>query len=364
MEDVVGEKGHYNPCNHIEIDSWLTPKSFPGFWRGTGGNYALPIITEGDDIAFPTELFQPPSFTQWPWIPTVSAATLSGWSMDAYNAFNSQVPTTVSLPNFLYELKDMKGMIPSFDRKSLTKTASNNFLAFEFGVKPFISDIKNIVNMADSVSKRLHHLVQQQKKTSHLTFARDVKYEEDFSFFRNIESPYFNDYVEGAMNGFMFKRTSARTHFQIGASLYQDLSDLEDANSQLKALLSSGGFNHPARVVWNAIPYSFVVDWFFSVGKLLDTLNVQPFGGEWSVTNVGYSLKSEATYTVHAKLANYTPHYSDVFIPPGSSMMGTVRVKSYVRKRGFPAYSLFLTDGLLSPEQLALGLAMLEQRRR
>lgn len=361
ITDVYGEKGNYNPCDHMSIDSWISPRAYPSFWRGTSGKYALPVV-DGAELAFPLNPLLPfEGVSSWPWISDISAATLSGWSMDAYNAFNSQVPTTVSLPNFLYELKDMKGMIPSINRKSLSKTASNNLLAFEFGVKPFISDIKNIVNMADSVSKRLKHLIAYQRKTSHLTFERDVKSDEDYSFFRNIES-IDNHYVAGNVNGLVFKRISGSTHFQVGASLYQDLQDLEDANSQLKALLATGGFNHPARVVWNAIPYSFVVDWFFSVGKLLDTLSVQPFGGEWSVTNVGYSIKSEASYSVKAVLANYPSHYDDPF--RAGSQIGTVRVKRYIRKRGFPAFSLFLTDGSLSPEQLVLGLAMLEQRRR
>lgn len=351
ITDVSGEPHDFHAVDHLVVDSYLT--GMQTFGRYPGVNAI--VRHQGDSCAFPlTELHG--SFREWPWIPSFSDSDLSDFAIDAFNKFHDQVPTSVSLANFLYELKDMKGMIPSIDKKSISKTASNNFLAFEFGVLPFVSDIKAILDMSAAVDKRLQHLIEMNGKTSKLTFERTLVVEgPSMTFSRSLYDPRTQD--TDTPGGFVrFVGNGGKCNLRIGASLQQDLTGLKDAMSTMKALAASGGFNHPARVVWNAIPYSFVVDWFFHVGKLLDSLTIQPFGGEYNVSNVGYSVKSTATFTAHQIHTNGTV--------PVDNTLGTVRASRYIRKPGFPASSLFLTNGTLTPMQQVLALAMLNQRRR
>lgn len=361
MTDVVGNQGKYNPVSHrslrIKLDPikpWFEPAQGAHWTSGLGfGSYRKPL--DGFYVPNPYfELVATKLIDRWPWFPQISAAMLSDWSVDAFNKFHDQVPTTVSLANFLYELKDMKGMIPSIDRRSISKTVGNNFLAFEFGVQPFISDIKAILALSDSVDKRIKHLLETQGKHTNLSFERDVPLAEAFSFNVSFQDPLDSS---DSGNHYRFTRTGAKAHLHIGGKLYQDLSDLSDSMAKLKGLAASGGFNHPARVIWNAIPYSFVVDWFFHVGKLLDSLTVQPFGGEYEVSDVGYSVKTEALFVATQVMGG--TQYVD-----GNPTAGTVYAKSFERKIGFPVSSLFLTDANLSPTQQALALAMLNQRRR
>jgi hypothetical protein len=346
ITDIVGARGKFNPVDQLSFTS--TVGSMIPF-HGSDGSLWTPLY---EGIWFP---FGVPNtgkdFGDWTWFPHVSAATLSDWSVDAYNAFNTQVPTKVSLPNFLYELKDMKGMIPSIDRLHLAKSASNNFLAFEFGVMPFISDIKGILALSDNVQKRLKHLLEQQGQSSNLSFNRTQDFEGDpYEFYQSLIP---SDAFFKASNRVLFKQMGAKASFHVGGKLYQDLTGLSDSLSTLKALSAAGGFSSPARVIWNAIPYSFVVDWFFHVGKLLDSLTIQPFGGEYRVSNVGYSLKQEATYLVTVDLETS---------PRTLGVVGYVFAKSYVRKLGYPVTSLFLTNGALTPMQLALSAAMFHQK--
>jgi hypothetical protein len=343
IDDVVGALRSFNPVSHRVVNS-----QFGGFqdYQDANGYVTMP---RGMQVSFP--LAPGDSFLDWVWHPIISSATLSDWSLEAFNRFHDQIPMAVSIPNFLYELKDMKGMIPSIDRHSLTKTASNNFLAFEFGVKPFIDDIKNMLELSDKVTKRLQHLIATTGRATSLSFKRDAVFEEPLSFYRNI----LNSGTANDGFGVRFQRQSARCTFTATGKLYQDLEDLSSQVSMMKALASAGGFNRPARVIWNAIPYSFVVDWFFRFGKILDTLTIQPFGGEFSVSHVGYSLKAESTWLVFQELgSNYTPQ---------SKLIGTVWYKGYERKEGLPLVSVIATDASLTPKQQALSLAMLEQRR-
>ena len=343
IDDVVGNKGGFNPVSHFSLESTMTQLN-P--WLSATGDPRHLIL---DGIWIP---LRASSFLDLPWMPAISAATLSDWSLEAYSKFTEQVPTKVSLANFIYELKDMKGMIPSITKGSVTKTVSNNFLAFEFGVLPFVSDVKAILALTDSVSKRIDHLLKTQGKTTNLSFDRDSELDTPYTFGVSM--------YDGTLTnvGFRveFKRLSVNYHFHCGAKLFQDLSGLTDSLAQLKALGAAAGFNHPARIIWNAIPYSFIVDWFFHVGKLLDTLTVQPFGGTYDVKQVGWSMETETTFLATQIVPDGT--YVD------TSQLGTVTFKGYTRSLGFPATSVFLTNGSLTPMQLALSAALLEQRRK
>lgn len=354
ITDVVGNQGGLNPVTHISFTSSLGTK-FRDWKRNNLAQTAKMLF---DGIYVPMQGTLPDAFGLLPFAPVISSATLSDWAVEAYNAFHDQVPVTVSLPNFIYELKDMKGMIPSVDRLSLTKTASNNFLAFEFGVLPFISDIKAILSLSTAVEKRLKHLIETAGSSTRLSFNRSTVHDEPATFWKALGDP---NHVNTTSSGIdlEFVRSTARSEFHCGAQLFQDLKDLSDALATMKALSASGGFNHPARVIWNAIPYSFVVDWFFHVGKLLDSLSVQPFGGTYDVSAVMYSIKTESHWRVFQNFSNGTPADNAY----NRQDIGYVNAESYIRRLGFPAQSLFLTNGALTPMQLALSVAMLEQRR-
>lgn len=348
MTDTIGNPTGFNSVEQYTLRSTMSSLVS---WHNSSGGIGTPLFKGLPTPSTANAEERAHSFAMW--TPEVSAATLSDWSIEALNSFTDQVPTTVSLPNFLYELKDMKGMIPSIDRRSLSKTASNNFLAFEFGVQPFISDIKAILALSESVQKRIKHLLSVNGKATRLSFNKDVPITEPVTYYVAMAGLGSRDVQTD--QDLVFRRLSGRVQFHVGAKLFQDLQGLSDSMATLKALSASGGFNSPARAVWNAIPYSFVVDWFFHVGKLLDSLTIQPFGGEYRVSDVGYSLKSEANYyvsQVHERSAAYT------------YPLGTVFVKSYIRRPGYPMTSLFLTNGSLTPMQQVLALAMLNQRRR
>lgn len=352
IRDVVGARGQNNPVNQVVVDLFTT--GYPPIVVSSNGH--VRTFTPSEGIFVPSSVGRP-LIENWPWIPSISAATLSDWSLGAFSKFTEQVPTKVSLANFLYELKDIKGMIPSIDRLNLRKSVSNNFLGFEFGTMPFISDIQTIVGLSDAVDKRLKHLIEVNRKTTDVRFDRSESLSDPFSFFISNDDPSKNNYSNGmstTLQGLVFRRLSCNYIFHIGGKLTQDLKDLEDSNAKLKGLIAAGGFNHPGRVIWNAIPYSFVVDWFFSLGKLIDTLAIQPYEGEYSTHDVMWSLKSTADYEV---LCHWTPGFTESFVS-----IGTARVKIYERYNGFPTYCLALTNGTLTPMQQVLGLAMLNQR--
>jgi hypothetical protein len=341
IQDVVGNQRGINPTYHVTLDSDVT--GIVDFVNSDGAQ-----ISQVGNVEIPID---PNRMHQEGLIVTPTAAQFSSWSIDAYNAFHDQIPREFSIGNFLYELRDIKGMIPKIER-SITKTASSNFLAFEFGVKPFVGDVQKMLTLMDVVSKRLKHLRDTAGKEVDLRFSRKVE-EPTGSPIIRIQPT--TGWFLPSTSVFEFRRINYSGKFTASSKLIQNLENLNDMSSSLKAYASALGLNNPIAIAWEAIPYSFVVDWFFEVGSLIDTLSIQPFGGEWSLRNTIHSFKDEYLYTV----------YQDFFPNMGNTkqFLGTARIRRYSRQLGLPAASLFATDLTLTPKQQALSLALLNQLR-
>jgi len=354
--DVVStRKGEFNPCNHLSIES--NAKRLVEPFCHTNG--ALISRLESMPVAIGVDEFW---FGMAAIIPHPSPTLLSDWSLEAHSAFNDQVPATVSVANFVYELKDLKGMIPKIE-SSLTRTASSNFLAYNFGVAPFVGDVKKILDLADVVNKRLKYLKDTMGKAQKLRFKRKIPEESwnGASIKRLDPSSVVSTTYKSLGLQFEFRRVNYQGTFSAQADLFQNLEGLDTQLGSLKAFAAASGFNKPASIVWEAIPYSFVVDWFFHFSKSLDYLTIQPFGGEWSLSNVGYSLNEKWQYEIWqiVPLSPCATGGSNV----GSYFLGSATIQRFIREPGLPMSSFYLTDGSLSPKQLALGLALLEQRR-
>ena len=340
MTDVVGGNGSINPVDHIVGENFV--RSLLDFYQPDGGH----VHFLGDTVPMLPNLA-----LEWGdgLIPPTEASTISNWSTEALNAFSDQVPEIVSVANFLYELKDIKGLIPKIE-KSLVRTAGSNFLALEFGLKPFLGDIQKLQTIQSAVEKRLKHLRSTAGKTVSLRFKRSMEKPTNVNFTR--EGHYFNNYLGG--NFLRFELEGYSGEFNVTGKLFQNLEGLNDPFTNLKALAAATGFNNPAAIVWEAIPYSFVVDWFISLDKQIDKLAIQPFGGEYRVTDVCWSTKESFNWLV----------YQDFF--PNDTrnkkrLIGNIVCKYYKRRPGFPVAGLNFQS--LSPKQLALSLALLEQRR-
>jgi len=137
---------------------------------------------------------------------------------------------------------------------------------------------------------------------------------------------------------------------------------------QLTEILSvprSLGLEDPLSIVWEVIPYSFVVDWFLPVGSYLDALSVFPFvSGRWCLssldkqTAVGCSIVSTAQ-TFANSCGKKFPIYK-----PGSC---TYVLGSFVRSIGTSSLQVPLPSfdfGGLHGKRIFNAVALLHQRLR
>jgi len=262
---------------------------------------------------------------------------------DAFTSFSTQIPTEVSIANFTWELRELGDLIPKLT-DSLQGTLAGGFLNFSFGWKPFVGDLQKLSGLLTTVSARIQHLKDTYGKKTRLGLVRTNVVETAFL-------PY-SDVVPDARFQSVFyhwELVAYRCDFRAGGRLFHRLKDLDSVYGYIRAITVALGLDNPLRAAWQALPFSFVVDWFLGLSRVLGKLSVNPFKGDWSVSNFSSSCYTVATWKVTQVVIN--PY---VEIP-----LGKVYADRYTRISRLPVPASFLTLGTLSPQQLLLTSAML-----
>lgn len=316
----VGVNGYraVGPCHALDIKA----SPIQG-WSGTNSNNDGSITQQ-----FSWKLDPRPSTTAeveayFDSVCVIPGGELMSARLSAWNKFYTQVPDIVSVANFLLELKDFAKYyellknIPSYLRaasanravKGLGKRAkrgigsrvkgglakaNDSFLEYEFAWAPFVGDLAKFLTLVQTVSNKLQWLKETRGKPT------PVKYfQPDFV---KLQNP--SDYAtvleigpdgNGTHELRQLKLLKSKATFASHAMLYQELNGLDDAWAEFRAIIAALGLGSPATIVWNAIPFSFMLDWIFPVGKWLQRFAVQPFYGTWDIYDVSNSVKVEAT---------------------------------------------------------------------
>jgi len=277
--------------------------------------------------------------------PIVSDDSWYDFGADACLSFATQIPTEVSLANFSWELRELGQLLPKLEN-SIQSTISGGFLNFQFGWKPFLSDLQKLSGILSTVQGKINHLKQTYGKKTKLGMYRG-----------DVLKPTFSDYTsivtDARLNSVSYRWQLAeyRADLRAGGYLFHKLKDLDSLYGYIRALFVALGLDNPLRAVWQALPYSFVVDWVFGLSHRLGSLSINPFKGDWQVSDFSSSCFTVAKWKVIQVIAN--PY---VEIP-----LGSVIAKRYVRISQLPVRSTFLTLNVPSPQQLLLTNAMLAQ---
>lgn len=146
---------------------------------------------------------------------------------------------------------------------------------------------------------------------------------------------------------FTFEKFECR--YTAGAFLLQSLTHLDDFYGLLRAYCGKTGLNNPLKVAWNAIPFSFVLDWFIPVSGYLARFKVQGADGQWDLLDTTCSILQ--TCDIRVTQLN---HFSGV-----RTLLGVIHQRRYTRVAGLPVPLVSLPEiHALSEKQLALLLAM------
>jgi hypothetical protein len=124
---------------------------------------------------------------------------------------------------------------------------------------------------------------------------------------------------------------------------------------QIDSLVYSLGVTKIASVIWEAIPYSFVVDWFVSVGDFIESLEESIFDPlPIVIHDFSHSLKYEYKTTLEMGLS----------INSLASFIGTLdyaikTVTAYERRWDVPSLTDSLSARTPTANQAGLGLSLI-----
>jgi len=124
------------------------------------------------------------------------------------------------------------------------KEVANDYLAWKYGIKPLVSDLKGAAeHLAEYISR-----MAPVKSNGHAT-----------GMWRKVETlPY-----SGNSHATVLRRVKIRVKY---GSTFTVPFELSRQAAQL-------GFTNPTNVAWELVPFSFVVDWFLPIGDWLSSLS-------------------------------------------------------------------------------------------
>nr|UJQ85498.1 MAG: putative maturation protein [Leviviridae sp.] len=367
VDDVGWPAPHALTINKLDYD--ISPldgiykfaPSLPGTWGEYDQYYLEPqnaMTSTLGGVSGTTHLALPPS-------PTLSQLTTSLASRT-----NPSRPY-VSVPNFVFELKDLPRMLhdimaiklhfsKAVRQANLEQFAANQYLAGVMGWRPLISDIRKMMEFRNIVEKRTTELHRLYSKGGLRRTVGRVN-PKSGSFEGGLDSAVathgWTGYsVANRGSGTPYYERNMRTERRTWGTcrwtptaLPKDLSDIA-----LRRLANSlvFGLNLRPGILWEALPWSWLFDWFANVGDYINSYsNVVPA----SIGNICIMQQTETVTSLSRVLTDFNNQ------PAGGT--GTRILSDKTRQIG--SLSLSASIPFLGARQLSvLGALNIQRLRR
>jgi hypothetical protein len=274
-------------------------------------------------------------------------------SRRALDTILTQIPERISIANFLWELKDgVRSLLPRLVHG--LGAYGGAWLWWNFAALPLVRDLMALLTLVADVNKRLDYLRKVNGQTV------TVNYRGHWSGYNDYSGDAWEAQIAAhndewnpseVQNDFGLWRISwDEFDFSLQARVNYDL-DLKGADAFMAAMCAALGLLNPAQIVWNAIPYSFVVDWLTNVSEWLENnIDVaQPFEGTIRMLGCNHSIKRRTLFEHWALTSNRNT----------AEMYGRTLVRAYHRRAGIFGGQID-TEGLTDSQQL-LATALLTQ---
>jgi hypothetical protein len=273
----------------------------------------------------------------------------------AYSRFQKVVSINreISILNFVHELRDLKRMFHIWSRQlSFLLNIANGHLNLKYGWKPFIQDVISIWQALSKSQKQLKLLLEREGTIRYFRTKLN-SYGDLFDVLPVDHGPYGSSPVircsDNVADGLVpIAATSSiknptKMPVRCIVKYSYGLPKVSLAQAKLRAHLEAFGLTMDPQIVWDAIPFSFVVDWFWRVGDWLhDLLSVATYPVELRIHEAAFSY-SPIQVTVCA--ATYT--IGDITASPPSQAVVPVTYegKRFYRHRHLPSKDDLLYSG-------------------
>jgi hypothetical protein len=228
----------------------------------------------------------------------------------AVEAMLPQIRPKSSLINSIYELKDLKTIPETMKRcnnainainriisgerwgkrtlRAILKGGSDVVLQKNFNVEPLLQDIANTVFSIKRVNTKLKQLRDEagQVQTHH--------WGADLFALRNLSERYSasaGNYVSNPSQVSIQRSVDHSVRrFTATMSFFYKMPSYSDAETRIRGIADYNGLVLSPQVIWNAIPWSFVVDWVIGIGPWLSQFNGRQLQIVTHIIEFGYSV--------------------------------------------------------------------------
>lgn len=320
ITDVVDE----GPYQNLYIDKGRIGKD----WYLNGNKTYLGIQYIYDNYV--PELVRANSSTFNP-LPSDSAEPSNGAVAAELLAKTNPSRPHVSLPLFIYELRELPSLFRKEGSTLIQSLASGN-LKYQFGLKPLLNDLMGFMSFGQSVDERFREL--KALKESGLRRKRTI-----YSSSKTVYTDEMS--IKSTFVGLGATRQSLITSRVWAACRWVPTSDFPKTDREIWAAARNAalGLNQHKYNLWNAIPWSWLIDWSANVSDfLLATTN-----------SVGAVPEDVVVMRHRTRFNRYTPIPGRW--PEGVGTMTTFR-ETKSRERSSP--SLSASFPALSARQLSI----------
>lgn len=329
------------------------------------------------------------------------------WEAMSAKALNQMLPsfhTDNSLVNFILELKDFKNVVKYFDPRNKTsnqlsaveaflgmnfrgiksyhpnsakgrktmKQLSKGYLSVAFGWIPFYKDMVSFVKTISAFTRRYDELIARADKP------QQSYYGEWLSGTAQSETLYFSTEAGGGdgptggwVGPFLGK---VRTKVSLGSTQgiryhatiryrYAIPSEIRSVVGRLRAFLDTLGVSQNPAILWNAIPFSFIIDWFVDVSGYLERLRIDNIEFKTEILDFCHSAKIERTIDMQMAGSNYNYAAGGeirlAYLPTDSCTKSV-----YERKLGLPNFLTAMQTSGLDWRKFSLAGALYQANKR
>lgn len=322
MYDTVGaQQCDFNPCYHdkflkaldSDLEYFAVARNADGSEYDSYSYSGIGITPQGLREALRT-------------IYSYEAKDLADASAEAEDHFRTTVDDSHSIINFIIELIEMcEGNIETLEnlRRLLDRIidafrryyqqTGNLWLAWNFCIKPSISDIIDMLNVLKAAEKKLKWLKHNNRRPCKVRFKSHPKTATlavycPVEAMETVNPPppdpplYPPNFVPSAPNLRFRLDCEVKQSLNQWAIIYFDIPDayLDDWVSAIGMIsMTMSGIYNPLKIIWEAIPFSWLIEWFTNkktqLLKELASLSLYP---DAQILGNGWSIKSEIDATM------------------------------------------------------------------
>lgn len=277
------------------------------------------------------------------------------WAAAAYNKMKPTKPL-FSYLNSTYELKDLPGMLRQRLHKNGLKNIGSYYLALKFGWEQLFKDIARMCTLQQRAQKKLAWLIQHNGKpvkchANMVDTRTDYGQSSGSSYgaFQPVLPTQFYHSVPTYRNiEYSTDKVWAKGTFRFW--LPEGPRDIEWTRKMLSALDGSS-FPSPSQV-YNAIPWTWLIDWFANYGDVIANIDVGVAKG--LAADHWYIMREVTYYRQFTANGEFNQRDGSILKVSGSSW--ATATEKY-RSRGDP-FGFATNPNNLSSSQLAIAGAL------